>query len=121
MDKVPEMICINMGNGRKADTINLQFTDETALGEPVAWIYLSDGTSLEICHEEEGLKEDEQFYSIRHHCSDKDFEEDKYHSTMGVIQHMCSMDAGIIAEWLTTLLMEQLKKNITVSDYTGKE
>lgn len=32
------------------------FDDETEYGEPQAWIYLKDGTSLEITHEEQDRK-----------------------------------------------------------------
>lgn len=63
----------------------LPFDSCTAFGEPQAWVYLKDGTSLEITHEEEGLPDDKQYYSIRLHCSEEDFENDLYHKTMGVI------------------------------------
>lgn len=63
-----------------------EFTDETALGEPTAWIYLTDKSSIEVTHEECGLKE--PFYSIRHHCSDE--EEEIYHKTCGVINVFCT-------------------------------
>ena len=62
------------------------FDTETEYGEPQAWIYLKDGTSLEITHEEHGLTLKDQYFSVRHHCSEEDFERDLYHSTMGVIE-----------------------------------
>ena len=67
----------------------IDFDTETSLGEPQAWIYLKDGTSIEVTHEEDGLDPEDQYYSARHHCSEEDFENDVYHSTMGVIDQ-CS-------------------------------
>ena len=72
-------------------TINLNgekyvSNDETSLGEPSLTILLSDNTSIEVTHEEDGLSEEEQYFSIRHHCSDEDFNEHYYHSTMGIIE-----------------------------------
>lgn len=58
---------------------------ETALGEPQYWIYLTDGRSIEITLESDGLAVEDQYYSIRLHCSDTDFDNDTYHSTCGVI------------------------------------
>lgn len=58
---------------------------ETEYGEPQLWLYLSDGTSIEITYEQEGLPEEEYHFYVRHHCSDKDFDNDVYHGTCGVI------------------------------------
>ena len=40
------------------------FNDETPLGEPQHWIYPKSGRSIEITHEEHGLPENEQYFSI---------------------------------------------------------
>ena len=61
------------------------FNDETPLGEPQHWIYLKSGRSLEITHEEDGLPENEQYFSIRLHCSEEEFDNGEYSSTVGVI------------------------------------
>lgn len=61
------------------------FNDETPLGEPQHWIYLKSGRSLEVTHEEDGLPENEQFFSIRLHCSDEEFDNGDYYKTCGVI------------------------------------
>lgn len=58
---------------------------ETEFGEPQVWVYLNNDMSVEITHEEYGLSFSEQYYSLRLHCSEEDFENDIYHSTMGVI------------------------------------
>lgn len=58
---------------------------ETEYGEEQAWIYLSDDTSIEVCHETNGLDKEYYFYSVRRHCSDEDFDNDVYHCTMGII------------------------------------
>ena len=61
------------------------FNDETPLGEPQHWIYLKSGRSLEVTHEEDGLPENEQYFSIRLHCSEEEFDNGEYSSTVGVI------------------------------------
>ena len=65
------------------------FDDETALGEPCAWVYLADETSIEVVHEESDLGLKEQYYSARLHCSQEDFDNDVYHKTMGIIDQAC--------------------------------
>lgn len=62
------------------------------LGEPQAWIYLPNGRSLEITHEENGLQQEDQFYSWRVHCSDKEYEKEKFCKTNGVIDYIVSDD-----------------------------
>ena len=57
----------------------------TEYGEPQLWLYLRNGRSVEITHEEEGLMLDRQFYSVRLHCTDDEFASDDFHSTVGVI------------------------------------
>lgn len=61
------------------------FNDETPLGEPQHWIYLKSGRSIEVTHEEDGLPENEQYFSIRLHCSNEEFDNGEYSSTVGVI------------------------------------
>lgn len=74
----------------------LPFDSCTAFGEPQAWVYLKDGTSLEITHEEEGLSDDKQYYSLRLHCSDEDFDNDVYRGTMGIIDQYCGDAIDVI-------------------------
>lgn len=63
-----------------------EWNSETEYGEPQAWYYLKDGTTIEVCHEEYGIERDKQFYSLRRHCSEEDFENDVYRDTCGVIE-----------------------------------
>lgn len=58
---------------------------ETCYGEPQAWIDLDNGRCIEATHEEYGLDEDEQYYSVRVHCSDDEYYNGLYHSTVGII------------------------------------
>lgn len=58
---------------------------ETEYGEPQLWLYLSDGTSIEITQEQEGIPEEDYYFSVRHHCNDEDFDNGIYHGTCGVI------------------------------------
>ena len=69
------------------------FNDETPLGEPQHWIYLKSGRSLEITHEEYGLPENEQYFSIRLHCSEEEFDNGEYSSTIGVITTLTATTA----------------------------
>ena len=69
------------------------FNDETPLGEPQHWIYLKSGRSLEITHEEDGLLENEQYFSIRLHCSEEEFDNGEYSSTIGVITTLIATTA----------------------------
>lgn len=81
------------------------FDTETALGEPQAWIYLNDGTSIEITHEEDGLAPEEQYFSLRHHCSENDFESGAFAATMGVIDQ-CFGGLSDIAPMLERIINE---------------
>ena len=69
------------------------FNDETALGEPQHWIYLKSGRSLEVTHEEDGLPENEQYFSIRLHCSEEEFYNGEYSNTVGVITTLVASTA----------------------------
>lgn len=62
--------------------------DETALGEPTLWLYMDDDSCIEVTHEEYGLKNEEMFYSIRHHISDYDFDNGVCASTCGILTQM---------------------------------
>lgn len=59
--------------------------NETEYGEPQAYIDLPGGRNLEVTHEEYGLRPKDQYYSWRVNCSDKEFDDDKFHKTCGVI------------------------------------
>lgn len=84
----------------------MEFDCETAYGEPQGWIYLKDGSSLEITFESNGLLAPERYYSLRHHCSEKDFENDVYHSTMGIIEE-CSGSLSEISPMLARICAEK--------------
>lgn len=69
-----------------ADTIPShpsEFNSETGYGEPQHWMTLPYDRSLEIVYEETG--DDKRYYSWRVHCNDQEFEDDDFHSTMGVM------------------------------------
>ena len=59
---------------------------QTEFGEAQAWYLLKDGTTIEVCHETEGLKPNEYYYSLRRHCTNEDFDNDTFHDTMGVME-----------------------------------
>ena len=67
---------------------------ETALGEPQWWIYLDSGRSIEVTWEQDGLEPERQYFSVRLHCTDEEFENDEYHGTCGIIDQACTSDIG---------------------------
>lgn len=67
---------------------------DTALGEPQWWIYLSSGRSIEITFESDGLPDRRRYYSIRLHCSDTEFDDDKFRGTCGVVDQDVTEDIG---------------------------
>ena len=75
--------------------IKRQFVEEencTSYGEPQAWIYLDNGRSIEIIHEEEGLDSNEQYFSVRLHCTEEEFDNQHFDREIGVIAFDCSID-----------------------------
>lgn len=69
------------------------FNYESPSGEPQHWIYLKSGRSLEVTHEEDGLPENEQYFSIRLHCSSEEFDNGGYWKTCGVITTLTATTA----------------------------
>ena len=67
---------------------------DTALGEPQWWLYLDSGRSIEITFESDGLPDHRRYYSIRLHCSDIEFDDDKFRETCGVIDQDTTEDIG---------------------------
>lgn len=62
--------------------IKLVFSEETAIGEPVCWLDLSDNTAIKITYEEDyGMG---RFYSVVHFCTEEDFEAGLY-GDIGII------------------------------------
>lgn len=84
------------------------FDDETEYGEPTFWMKLQHGRYLEITYEDTG--DDDRFYSWRVHCSEKEFDDDIFHGTLGVIDKNCSDDMSLKTR------MEKLKWAITVAE-----
>lgn len=80
------------------------FNDATPLGEPQHWIYLKSGRSLEITHEEYGLTEDRQFFSIRLHCSDEEFDNGEHYKTCGVITTLVASTAQDTLNCIITIM-----------------
>ena len=69
-----------------ADTIPSdpnEFNSETGFGEPQHWMSLPYDRSLEIVYEETG--DDNRYYTWRVHCNEKEFDNDDFRGTMGVM------------------------------------
>ena len=79
-------------------------SSETSYGEPQIWIEFKSGRSVEIVHEQYGLAEEEWYYSMRYHCNQKEYELDKYHGTMGVIEAWCVDRTIDMADHLSSIL-----------------
>lgn len=62
--------------------------NETSYGEPQAWIYLNNGRTIEVTFEQEMLSSEEQFYSVRLHCNEKELEGGEFHGTLGVMNQL---------------------------------
>lgn len=59
---------------------------ESEYGEPQLWLYLESGRSIEITLESYCIPKEKQFFSIRLHCSDDEFDDDVYKKTCGIIE-----------------------------------
>lgn len=57
----------------------------TSYGEPQAWVSLDNGRSIEVTYEQDGLEEKDYFYSVFLHCTEREFDNNDYASTNGVI------------------------------------
>lgn len=68
--------------------------DETAFGEPIWWIGLESGRSVEITLESYDIPKHRRYNSIRLHCTNEEFENDTYRGTGGVIDQLFSEDIG---------------------------
>lgn len=88
----------------------------TDCGEPQAWIYLDNGRSVEVVHEEDGLDGNEQFFSVRLHCTDEEYDNRHFYDTVGVIEETCSLNTPDVlnVEVLKSSLEYILKVNRTV-------
>lgn len=93
--------------------IKNQFEENAnSYGEPQAWLYLEDkDRSIEITHEKEGLSKDEEFYSLILHCNEKEFDNDDFYSTNGIIERY---NAGTISD-------EQLIEGIEYLETVNKK
>lgn len=58
--------------------------NKTTYGEPQAFIELPSGRTIEITLEQDGLSENEQFYSCRLHCGEEEY--NAHESTVGLIE-----------------------------------
>lgn len=99
-----------------------QEDSQTYLGEPQWRIYLESGRSVEITYETAGLALADRYCSVRLHCTEEEFDNDIYHSTLGVIDKDCTQnindrsedelfdEAAAIAENLIVAHHETIKK-----------
>lgn len=86
----------------------------TEYGEPQIWISFSDGTSLEITHETNELKPKDYFYTMRHHCSENDFDNDKYSDTIGIINSFKYSTLDDLKKGLCIFLNKMAQNDISI-------
>lgn len=67
--------------------ILVQLGDNPA-DEEIAWIELRNGRSIEVMVN----KLDKAWYAARLHCSSVEYDADKFHKTLGVIEQYCTTD-----------------------------
>lgn len=82
----------------------------TEYGEPQIWVTgLPGDRNLEITHEEYGIPKERQFYSIRLHCNDAEFENKDY-GDFGIIDAYTTdtFDYDKIMEWAIRVSEEEL-------------
>lgn len=93
----------------------------TAYGEPQAFVTLENGRSIEITLEKEMLPETDYFYSARLHCTEEEFDNNDYHSTVGIINSIASASANV--DEIKDLLIASLKCNeqYPVADHSRNE
>ncbi len=63
------------------DSFPMEFTYDGEVN-PSAWLYLSDGTYIEIEHEER-MPVPERYFYVRHHCSCQDYRMGVYEESDG--------------------------------------
>lgn len=88
------------------DGKSLKLNAETKYSESQIWLRLSNSASIEITHEQDGIPEEDYFFSFRLHCSDE--EKDKYKETCGVITTSCFDELWEVQECLRfTLFIDE--------------
>lgn len=62
----------------------------TAYGEPQAFVGLENGRVIEVTLEQEMLPPEQQFYSARLHCNEKEEEQDLFLDSVGIVAQVTS-------------------------------
>ena len=68
------------------DGFTMEFTYDGEVN-PSAWLYLSDGSYLEIEHEER-MPENERYFYVKHHCSCRDYRLGLYAESEGCMSQI---------------------------------
>ncbi len=80
---------------------------------PSGWLYLSDGTYLEIEHEER-LPEGERYFYVRHHCSCSDYRLGLYAEGGGCMFQMTVDTFKEASDMVRNLVAEAEEKDIHI-------
>ena len=97
--------------------IKKQFEDEeneTSFGEPQAWLFLDNGRSIEVVHEEYALCPEHQFFSITLHCTDIEFDDGRFYRSNGIIDHDSSDYTPNISD--IDLIRKPLERVLIIND-----
>lgn len=97
--------------GNKTQTFEVN--SHTPYGEPQIWIQLSNDTALEITDETD-TKNNKPLYSMLHHCSSDDFDNNKYATTMGIITTNAYSTIPDLEDGLSKFLENMAIQNIHI-------
>jgi len=85
---------------------------ETEYGEKQGWLECENGRTIEIVHESHDMPEGTDFWSVRLHCSEGEFEAGKYAGTIGVIStSICQTESDALEK--ARKLFQGDKENVT--------
>lgn len=104
------------------EDVKEQFTEETDYtewGEPRAWLYLPNGRTIEVTHEEEGLDTKDQYFSVRLHCTDKEFDNMSFDTYVGIIESCCTPNTPNVMD--VEYIISALRHILCVNDSTPLE
>ncbi len=96
------------------DGVPMEFTYDGEIN-PSAWLYLSDGTYLEIEHEER-MPVNERYFYVRHHCSCRDYRMGLYSESEGCMLQMTADSFSEAARMVRETIEEAKTRDIHIED-----
>lgn len=94
----------------------LKVNATTEYGEPQIYIDLSDGTSVVITQERNGLRERDWYFTVKQYCSKEDKETGKYEVSLGVVSSFRYANIEQLTSGLSIFMKKVYSNNITILD-----